>query len=120
MAGHALVFRIMRLSPPQLDFHPSAPRFDLSEDMFADEITAPSSSSDPTAFARHPFARRAQLDEPSSLGVGQQLVLPQSFGVVHLGSTWAAFVTVCNATDPAVPMVSCKVGDHVGVARGGG
>lgn len=100
MDTHALVFRVLRLSPAALELDEGL-RFNLDEDM-GPQLGL---GSPPT----HPFAGRVHATGPK-LGVSPLLTLPQSFGSVYLGQEFRAFVSVCNQTQQPVTLVGAKVG----------
>lgn len=113
--SHALVFRVMRLARPSLTPEDTL-RFSIQQDFVPDAAAAaqqPHLAS--TLPAGYPFAGRVQLD-PAGGGEGQGgglsglLALPQSFGLVYLGETFSAYVTVCNNSDQPVTNVAVKVG----------
>ena len=103
---HALVFRIMRLSRPSLT--PEDPlRFSLGHDLSADGAAGgdPQLASALPA-SSYPFAGRLALggsggggDAAAAGGLSGLLALPQSFGLVYLGESFQAYVTVCNYSD---------------------
>jgi trafficking protein particle complex subunit 13 len=105
MDGHALVFRVMRLSTPTLDL-PDGLRLDLDTDTLPDDTPPPPPAMPPS----HPFARRI-LPYPnrSSCGVSAALQLPQSFGQIFIGQAFACAVSVCNRSPASAVQMAVKV-----------
>ena len=100
----ALQFRVMRLPRPTLEIE-SPLRF-AAEDLLGtcvprDSIPHPSSEA---------FERRLDLfAAEDASGMTGMLLLPQNFGVVHLGETFASYVSVSNSSDRVARDVAIKV-----------
>ena len=100
----ALQFRVMRLPRPTLEIE-SPLRF-AAEDLLGtcvprDSIPHPSSEA---------FERRLDLfAAEDASGMSGMLLLPQNFGVVHLGETFASYVSVSNSSDRVARDVAIKV-----------
>ncbi len=89
---HALAFRVMRLSKPSITVNPCPMRLDLYADMTVDNAKDLASTTQSTPDAAmdaaqpHPYESRIQLGTPSQgFGCEGVLLLPQSFGSIHLG-----------------------------------
>ena len=101
----ALQFRVMRLPRPTLEIESSLLKF-APEDLLGacvpvDALPRPSSEA---------FERRLDVfAAEDASGVSGTLVLPQSFGVVHLGETFASYVSVSNSSDRVARDVAIKV-----------
>ena len=82
---HALSFRVLRLAKPSLVADAEL-KFNLYEDLSSVPDRG-ASGSQPLAKARqHPYADRVWLGNPvDACDISPQLLLPQSFGVIHLG-----------------------------------
>ena len=100
----ALQFRVMRLPRPTLEMESPlrfAPEDLLGTCVPVDSLPRPSSEA---------FERRLDLfAAEDASGLSGTLVLPQSFGVVHLGETFASYVSVSNASDRVARDVAVKV-----------
>ena len=100
----ALQFRVMRLPRPTLEMESPlrfAPEDLLGTCVPVDSLPRPSSEA---------FERRLDLfAAEGASGLSGTLVLPQSFGVVHLGETFASYVSVSNASDRVARDVAVKV-----------
>ena len=100
----ALQFRVMRLPRPTLEMESPlrfAPEDLLGTCVPVDSLPRPSSEA---------FERRLDLfAAEGASGLSGALVLPQSFGVVHLGETFASYVSVSNASDRVARDVAVKV-----------
>ena len=100
----ALQFRVMRLPRPTLEMESPlrfAPEDLLGTCVPVDSLPRPSSEA---------FERRLDLfAAEDASGLSGTLVLPQSFGVVHLGETFASYVSVSNASDRVARDVAIKV-----------
>jgi hypothetical protein len=76
----ALAFRVMRLSAPQ-----------LQTDLPLRLALAADTAADAADVAKQAFAHRTVLRDPiDACGIGANLELPQSFGLIYLGETWCA------------------------------
>ena len=100
----ALQFRVMRLPRPMLEIESPlrfAPEDLLGTCVPADSLPRPSSDA---------FERRLDMfAAEDASGVSGMLVLPQSFGVVHLGETFASYVSVSNSSDRVARDLAIKV-----------
>ena len=100
----ALQFRVMRLPRPTLEIE--SPLGFAAEDLLGtcvprDSIPHPSSEA---------FERRLDLfAAEDASGMTGMLLLPQNFGVVHLGETFASYVSVSNSSDRVARDVAIKV-----------
>ena len=94
----------MRLPRPTLEMESPlrfAPEDLLGTCVPVDSLPRPSSEA---------FERRLDLfAAEDASGLSGTLVLPQSFGVVHLGETFASYVSVSNASDRVARDVAVKV-----------
>ena len=103
-AGNALQFRVMRLPRPTLELETPlrfAPEDLLGSCVPFDSLPRQTSGA---------FERRLDLSAAEDAsGLTGALVLPQSFGVVHLGETFASYVSVGNHTDLIKKDVVVKV-----------
>jgi hypothetical protein len=104
MGATTLQFRVMRLPRPTLELE--TPLRFAPEDLLGACVPAESLPR-PTSEA---FERRLDLfAAEDASGLSGMLVLPQSFGVVHLGETFASYVSVANHTDRVARDVGVKV-----------
>ncbi|PRW59506.1 trafficking particle complex subunit 13-like [Chlorella sorokiniana] len=110
MSGDALVFTLARLGPPALS---SAEHFRLlPRDLLPDGAASAAESSSATPDAGG-FAGRVLGDLGSGGGLGGGsngvLKLPQAFGAVYLGQSFAGLITAANCSDGAITAVGIKV-----------
>lgn len=104
-ALNALQFRVMRLPRPTLELE--TPLRFAPEDLFG---ACEAEASLPNQTSGGSFEHRLDLfNAADASGLTGALVLPQSFGVVHLGETFASLVSVANHTDLCKKQVVVQV-----------
>lgn len=120
MADAALVFSIARLAAPALELG-LPDRFVLEQDLVHDALALGRAAEDDVADGGRDigstagrdatgFAARVQAGATHPIGgTGGLLKLPQAFGSVYLGQSFAAIVTACNFSTVPLAMVGIKV-----------
>ena len=106
--GHSVAFRVMRMARPGLAAGGGSggARVDLGGDMGAEPSPAAEESGGEGGGA---WAGRVQAEGPeAAAGIDGALVLPQSFGAIHLGETFRSYISLGNVSSHAVKNLSVR------------